>query len=288
MEKAQVINELRSCNRFITHSLAYQGLSRPHLATKIIFDRIKFLLTKKPTIVKTKLFFGEEMILKFPDRLAEALYVWHFFEYNLSNIVLSYLKPGMIFADVGAHFGYFTLLASKIVSEKGMVHSFEPTKSTYEVLCMNAAGGKNIKTNQVAAWSSNTDLEFHDYGEAFSAFNSFTNPKIRNFDGKIKKITVKAITLDDYFQDFFPDFVKIDTESAELQVLKGMEKIIKDKRPYISIEVGDIVEGNPSSKKCVEYLLKKDYKPYEFRNDKINPHLIKDSYGYDNLFFMPE
>lgn len=167
--------------KFSLHGLPYQGLLRPHLATKIIFDRIKYGITKKTTLTTTKLFFDERMTLKLPEEVSETLFIHHFFEYGLSNFLLSYLQPNMVFVDVGAHFGYFTLLASKILSNKGMVHSFEPIKNTYELLCKNTRNKDKVITNQVAVWSKNCGLEFHDYGEKLSAYNSFTRLRKKNF-----------------------------------------------------------------------------------------------------------
>lgn len=43
------------------------------------------------------------------------IYRYGFFEEGLTNIFLHYLKPGMTFFDIGAHFGYFTLLGSALV-----------------------------------------------------------------------------------------------------------------------------------------------------------------------------
>jgi len=73
-----------------------------------------------------------------------------------------------------------------------------------------------------------------------------------------------------------------------MEILKGMSRIIKEKHPYITIEVGDIIESVPTSKLCIKYLLDRNYKVYEFKNDKMMPHILKNSYKYDNLFFKYE
>jgi len=51
--------------------------------------------------------------------------------------MIEIMKPGMVFFDVGAHYGYYSLLGSELVGEKGVVYSFEPIKSTFNILKNN-------------------------------------------------------------------------------------------------------------------------------------------------------
>ena len=87
-------------------------------------------------------------------------------------MVLEYLKPGMAFLDVGAHVGYFTLLAGWLVGNSSQVHSFEPTPSTFQVLRSNAGRNKDTYLNQVAVASGTKMVTLNDYGPAFSGYNS--------------------------------------------------------------------------------------------------------------------
>ena len=284
---SQVTNLLEKQNKLNQRSLLKMGLRKPHIASKLIYERIKFGITKKTKNTKVKLFFGDEMNVVLPEKASEFLYYFRFLEYGLTRIVLQYLKPGMIFADVGAHFGYFSLLTSKIVGETGRVHSFEPTKSSFEVLASNSKS-PNQHINNLACWSKDSFLEFYEYGIIFSAYNSFTKPRLKNSNLHVSKNKIKCIKLDTYFTETYPDFIKIDAESAELEILKGVRKIIEQKHPIITLEVGDIVGDLPESRKPIEYLLDRNYDCFEFKNGKILEHSIKNSYGYDNLLFLEQ
>jgi len=284
---SEEINFLERQNKLNQKSLLKMGLRKPNTASKLIYERIKFQLTEKPKITKVELFFNEKMNVVLPERVSEFLYYFRFFEYGLTRILLEYLKSGMIFVDVGAHFGYFSLLASKIVGKTGRVYSFEPTKSSFEILALNSKSSNQI-INNFACWSQDSFLEFNDYGIVYSAFNSFTKLKIKNSNLQANKNKIKSVRLDTYFSENLPDFIKIDAESAELEILKGMEKIIEQKHPIITLEVGDIVKDVPESKKTVEYLFDRNYDCFEFRNGKILKHIIKDTYGYDNLLFVKQ
>lgn len=85
------------------------------------------------------------------------------------------------------------------------------------------------------------------------------------------------------------DFIKIDAESAEFEVLQGMNNIIAEMKPIITIEVGDA--GIPeirNSKDVVAWLLNKGYEAYEYSGKDIVRHKITDSYVYDNILFIPK
>ncbi|MEO0230928.1 MAG: FkbM family methyltransferase [candidate division WOR-3 bacterium] len=209
-------------------------------------------------------------------------------------MILQYLKPGMTFYDVGAHFGYFTLLGSYCVGDKGQVHSFEPTPSAYSILIINAYKKKNVKLNNLALFSKKGEIFINDYGVEYSAFNSIYEARLPK--EIIKKLNtskhkVRSMSIDEYVKATGgkPDFVKIDAESAEYEILIGMEETIKKYHPIITIEVGDFdIVGVPSSKKLIRHLVSRGYTPYEYSCDGIRVHTLRESYTYDNILFLPQ
>ncbi len=246
---------------------------------------------KKTTRVKTKTFWGDSMTVILPEFVSTRIFRYEFYEEGLTRMVLEYLKPGMIFIDVGAHFGYYTMMANKLVGNKGQVHSFEPTPRTYEVLLNNVTGRHNVVCNHLAALEVRKTFFLNDYGLEFSAFNSFYGARTnhKHAQNGASKIPIEAISLDEYFQNkkIIPDFVKIDAESSEYEVLQGMEKTILNFRPMISLEVGDCqVTGAMASRDLVRHLLDKGYEAYEYRDKKIMPHKVKSQYAYANILFI--
>jgi len=272
---------------FFIRNQTHQKILRPWPEIKIAVSELKYFFGLGLTTVRARLFFDEQMNVTIPEVVSKNLYKFHFFEAGLTSILLKFLQAKMVFVDIGAHYGYLSLLASKLVSDKGYVHSFEPTKKTCDVLRSNLSTCTNVKINQMAVWSRNTELEFNEYGDKLSAYNSFTRPRISNFRGTYQKKLIHAVSLDSYFKNDFPDFVKIDAESAELEILKGMERIIHKKKPIISLEVGDINKIQ-NSKKNVEYLLDRGYEVFEHKDGRIKKHTTKDIYEYDNLLFLRE
>ena len=101
------------------------------------------------------------------------VFYYGFFEANLSNFFINFLKEGDVFLDIGAHVGYYSILASDLVGESGQVISFEPTPRTFASLSENASRKNNIKVYNNAVLDEEIEIEFFDYGPKYSAFNSF-------------------------------------------------------------------------------------------------------------------
>ncbi len=167
-----------------------------------------------------KTFWGDEMTVVIPEHVSLRIFGFGYFEEGLTKMVLEYLKPGDTFFDIGAHFGYFTLLGSSIVGKTGEVHAFEPTPSTFTVLQSNSKDRSNVNLNNCAVFSKKTTLSFNDYGIEYCAFNSFAN---RIHKPAQQNLEVQTISLDEYIyrNKIVPHFIKIDAEGAEYEILTG-------------------------------------------------------------------
>ncbi len=243
---------------------------------------------KHPFKVKYKTLWGDKMSFYLPE--GNAIYYYGFFEANLTNFLLNYLKDGDTVLDVGAHVGYYSMLASKLIGNTGQVHSFEPTPRTFNTLKENTISKGNVSVNNNAVLDQETEIEFVDYGPKFSAFNSFqkrTSEEMK-FLSEPEKIKVKTISLDKYCnsKNIKPDFIKIDAEGAEHLILQAMLDIIKNIKPLITIEVAGEDEWKDNCSKSIEFLQNHGYIAYEIDiNGFIKRHIQKDTYSYDNLLF---
>ena len=247
-----------------------------------------------PVQAEVKTFWGDCLNVNIPEVVSTQIAFHRYYEKDLTHVMIECLESGMTFIDIGAHYGYFTLLASRIVGESGQVHSFEPTSDTYELLSRNAEGHANITVNNKAVYSKTTQLSFRKFGAELSAFNSLFPPRLdpgtlERFEMQVE--TVDAVSLDDYVAatSIHPNFVKIDAESAEHFILEGMQETLKRDRPMFTLEVGDgDIPGVPSSKEVVTYAKSFGYRVFSSHMGVIIPHHIQPRYGYDNLLFLPE
>lgn len=227
-----------------------------------------------------------------PEPVSTFLYRYGYFEEGLSAFLLAVLEPGDRFLDVGSHYGYFSLLARHLVGPQGEIVALEPTPSTFSVNRANTGAFSNIRVENRAAWSSPTTARLSDLGIAWSSHNSLLAPKMVPADARTAatEIDVPCVKLDDFLTaiSFAPRLVKIDAESAELEILRGMEQTLRTQRPMITLEVGD--EDGPTPVKsadAVRFCATFDYVPHAFVDGSIVPHEIQARYSYDNLLMVP-
>jgi FkbM family methyltransferase len=182
------------------------------------------------------------------------------------------------------------MLTSALVGGQGSVHAFEPTPWTYSLLQKNTQHLKNVTANNKAVSDKQEKISFKDYGPGYGAYNT------AHKDGSILKkkpeiIHTETVSLDEYCKSkaIRPTFVKLDAEGYEFTILHGMEYLLKDVRPLITLEVAGGDAWSSNCKQSIEFLMEKGYMPYEMAvNGEVKSHSIKDSYVYDNLLFVPE
>jgi hypothetical protein len=102
---------------------------------------------------------------------------------------------------------------------------------------------------------------------------------------------VPTVALDDYIArtGARPDLIKIDAESAELDILRGLERTLGEAKPAVTIEVGDHdLRGVSDSATVVRHLIDRGYVAREWRDGGLQEHAPRDRYGYGNLLFVAE
>lgn len=135
------------------------------------------------------------------------------------------VKLGMTVVDLGAHVGYFSLLAAKLVGEKGRVFAFEPAPDNYTLLTKNIAinGYKNVIPIQKAVSNESGQIRLL-LADDSSQHTILPSSQTAEF------VIVDSITLDEFFKDkdCKIDVIKMDIEGAEMSALEGMANIIKE------------------------------------------------------------
>lgn len=157
-------------------------------------------------------------------------------EGDVNDLIISLLERGCVFVDVGANVGYYSILAGKIVGDKGQIIAVEPIPETCEALELNVKLNKlnNVRVMNEAAWSSKTNIEIW-LPKCHYGFASV-------FKRQGKPITVKAIPLDDLCKKYRAiKLLKIDAEGSEYQILRGAKETLK-KTSYVILEVSENAE----------------------------------------------
>jgi len=194
-------------------------------------------------------------------------------EPELANFVKKFLRPGMVFVDVGAHLGEYTILGASMVQAAGRVHAFEARPDTFEILA------RNIQLNEVRNVAAQACGVWKD--EGFCEFEKTPDPSVSALrpnavagDGR-SLVRVKTISLDHYFSDSKlskPALIKIDVEGAELQVLKGARSLLSSpEAPVVIVEYGPantVAFGYRAGEVC-DFLKELGYMIYQLNGDGL-------------------
>lgn len=201
---------------------------------------------------------------------------------------------------MGAHFGYFSVLAAQLVTAKGRVHAFEPSKRTYSVLKSNTAAFPNILTHHVAVGEHADQITFQELPVYYWEYNSIHHDQYKNEDWyvkqKLEQYELPLICLDDFIRNekLEVHMIKMDVEGAELDVILGMSDLLQNNEPTIVMEYSFSSSNNEAHKKAVKELMNQGFVLNRIRSDgsleKIEPETLftinlEDS---DNIVFKKE
>jgi FkbM family methyltransferase len=160
------------------------------------------------------------------EAVSRTIFLYGTFEISETRLVQAFLRPGMTFLDVGAHIGYYTLIAARLVGETGRVVSFEPGDATRAHLEANVArnGFRNVEIRAEALAETSGQVGFYPSAvESNQGLSSIVDPG----DGRAPAVTVPSVSLDDFMARLGRrvDFLKMDIEGAELQVIRGGQRV---------------------------------------------------------------
>jgi FkbM family methyltransferase len=193
-------------------------------------------------------------------------------------------KEGDVVVDVGAHIGLYTIIASKRVGINGKVVSIEADPGNFEMLNRNIRLNKlsNIIPLNYAAYSKETKIKlyFPSKESRHTIYNTVMSDRAQNEE---KFVEVNANTLDYILQQQKGikqeqvNWIKIDVEGAEFEVLKGAHNILsKNKDIALLIEVHNLGGGGTNLyRPIVEFLSMYNFKiVFEKSHDGGEKHII--------------
>jgi FkbM family methyltransferase len=154
-----------------------------------------------------------------------------------ANVVYTKPDESDVVIDVGAHYGLYTLLASRLVGNQGIVLAFEPHPYNYKRLLINLRLNKikNVKTFNLALGDFKGQTKLYLFSNSgghsttpevlsASSFDGYINVKVNTIDTIIRKLGIEKVSL-----------IKIDAEGAELNILKGARESIQTHGPKLTI-----------------------------------------------------
>jgi len=230
------------------HSLVSMFLASPEFKNRKIFppdSQIKYVLVE---LDKFKIYVS-------PDDWAVGRIIWEKREYEprVTAALRKILEPGMVFVDVGANIGYFSLMAAQIVGNQGRVISFEPNQNNCGLLYLSAQSNnfENIDLYPYAAAEKEATF-LYDHLASNGVISDFSRD-LEILDAN--RTLVRSVTLDKALHEVKKiHVIKIDVEGAEYKVIQGAKSTLKEHRPILFSEFSPSGLQNVSKVSGKEYL----------------------------------
>jgi FkbM family methyltransferase len=252
-----------------------------------------FILVRRPVLLKLAHF---KIYVRLDDMAVGAwIMAKHGYETHVTEVMCPFLKPGVVFVDIGANIGYYTLLAASRIGQEGKVIAFEPSDNNCVLLrrSLRANGFDNVELYPHAV----ADVE-----RTVGLDMDFSNGQISLGDPLTSTYQVQAVTLDEFLKDEPRiDIIKMDIEGAEWLALQGMHQLIQRHRPAIFTEFHPVAletvsgitpELYLSQLRDLEYevfLVRTDGQGYtRHSNDEIMKRLTRSGGTHLNLLTCPK
>jgi len=175
------------------------------------------------------------------------------YELHKQDVFSRMLRSNNVVFDIGANVGFYTLLASSIVGNKGHVYAFEPSPKNIQYL------DKHLKINNVsnvsiieAACANCSGDSLFDESDARSVGHLSPKGKLR-----VETVSLDSLNIPK------PDILKIDIEGGEIDCLKGSIRLLSEHKPIIFLAT----HGFDIKTKCLEILIKHNYEIYMIGKD---------------------
>lgn len=267
----------------------------------LVYTKFVYPRTLKGRLKKATTFFGKEMQVLLPS--ATDIYLTggktHDSEIRLAKFMINEVTPGDVIVDVGAHYGYYTLLASELTGSAGMVYAFDAASNTFSILQNNVAQAANIHVVHNAVSDKEENVSFYEFPVLYSEYNTMNVEQFHGSDWihtyKPEKVTIAAVTLDGFINSVnkAPQFIKIDAEGAEDKVIEGSKNTLHTYAPVVVVEVLSVGRLNEPHMKAVDMLKEWGYASHIINNDgvletvdDVNGYFGKNKIESDNIVFI--
>lgn len=261
-----------------------------------MYMSLKFVSRINPAIwITKKMPWNEYMFFHLPE--GNQICYYGFCESNLTIFLIRMLKSGSAFIDIGANIGFYSMLASYLVGDKGIVLSIEATPRTFSTLQKNALSKKNIIPINIALSDKEQEIMLMDYGSKFSGSNS-VNPNLptqvtdfirtKGTPTKMLATTLDKLLSQSESRPVASYFIKMDVEGYESKILQGMINTINLYRPIISAEMCKHTEWQDNVKETFNILANNKYKSFEISKDGYLKPCLIDDYTDVNIIFIPQ
>jgi FkbM family methyltransferase len=141
------------------------------------------------------------------------------------------LRPGMRAVDIGANYGTYTLAMAEAVGSEGKIWAYEPASGTARYLRQTIARNRLANVEPIQAAVSNRT------GTARLQLDEQVELNRLAADGKGEDVSLTTLDAECRAHPFeHIDFIKIDAEGGELDIIRGGERFFAEQSPLVMFE----------------------------------------------------
>jgi len=233
-----------SHTKIVYHYLRYYGLKKKTLKAFYYYNyrllKLRSLDKNNEKIITVN---GYKMSV-IPDDpgISSELRIFNVHEPITTHITLQELKKGMTCLDIGSNIGYYVLMESKAVGDKGMVIAIEPSPKNFQQMkkSLELEKTSNVDAYNFAAGDRNGEGDFliHERsncskiipkGEPLPEFANVIKIPLKKIDSFIEEKKLKRL-----------DFIRMDIEGYEINLFEGLWSTLRKFKPMIQMEFHDI------------------------------------------------
>ena len=179
----------------------------------------------------------------------------------------------LILFDVGGNVGNYSKALSHFFNRRAIIHSFEPSRKTFEMYLKATSGLQNVISNNVGLSDIESNVLLYSNIEG-SSLASIYPRKLDHFGLAMdKKEQITLTTIDSYCTNELIErihFLKLDIEGHEFNAIQGAKEMLINKRiNYIQFEFGGCNIDSRSYFQDFYYLLKDNYRIYRIVKDGL-------------------
>ncbi|HMQ46303.1 MAG TPA: FkbM family methyltransferase [Saprospiraceae bacterium] len=295
--KARCVHNLKEIERLVAASKWRRLAKNPLRYLRAMwFSKIWYPLSGKGKLATASTFFGVSMQVLLPAGMDIYLLgaKTHLSEIRLARWLIQQLLPSDAFVDVGAHYGFFSLLAAQLVGENGQVYAFEASANNFEFLQQNTQAIPAVQIRHCAVSDQSGLASFYEYPILYSEYNSLE--KATSSQLTPREIEVESICLGDFLNSLStpPQIIKIDVEGAEHRVIAGMTDWLSRKSPTrLVMEYLAPERGNEAHRQALNQLSALGWQAHIILPDgqleactEVEAYFKREGVDSDNLVFM--
>jgi len=192
---------------------------------------------------------GPMLYNKYDIYMGGSLQKYGEFSVGEQSVFSQIVGPGALVVEVGANIGAHTVQLARLAGHDGEVHAFEPQRIVFQALCANLALNQcaNVFARQAAVGEKAGTITVPPLDPAVRTNFGGVSLQGVTFGESVPLVTLDSLDLPAC------QFLKVDVEGMEVEVLRGSEQLIETHRPIMYLE-NDRVERSAELLGIVERL----------------------------------